>query len=237
MESLMNKVCGENNWKCLIINLTRATKRREQIQKFLEEQIGLKSYDFFEAVDKIDLMKQGEDSLKYKAEINGKHIIGQTACKMSHEYLYKHFLNNYNQEYLFILEDDAGFSSDRSGFGKNPEFQNMKNLEIFMEELAKVPKHLWNSLTFGISYNTSFPFTDNIYLTKRTDLTHAMVFNRSACHYMLGIIDDKRYYYMPIDHVTNVLRANNMLVTLSPKQTIIDQIDNQGSFIWEKIEN
>jgi hypothetical protein len=40
---------------------------------------------------------------------------------------------------------------------------------------------------------------------------------------------------MPIDHVTAVLRGNNVLVTLSPNETIIDQTNNQDSFIWEKI--
>jgi len=234
MESLLDKVCGQHNWKCFIINLKRATKRREQISLFLKE-IGLQTFEFFEAVDKIDLIKQGEDKLKYNAKINGKHVFGVTACKMSHENLYNHFLNTCKEEYLFILEDDAGFVLDHSGFGKNPEFQNVKNLEIFMNELSQVPKHIWNSITFGLSYNTSFKFTENITLTRRTDLTHAMIFNRSACHYMLGVINDRRYYDMPIDHVTSVLRGNNTLITLSPKETIIDQINNQESFIWEKV--
>lgn len=234
MESLMNQVCGQGNWKCFIINLKRATKRRESVSLFCKE-IGLESYEFYEAVDKIDLMRQGEDSLKYKAEINGKHIIGQTACRMSHENLYKHFLNNYKEEYLFVLEDDAGFVTDNSGFGKNPEFQNMKNLTSFMNELANIPKHLWNSLTFGLSYNVSFPLTNHVRITKKTDLTHAMVLDRSACYYLLGTIEDKRYFYMPIDHITNVPRSNNSLITLSPRETIIDQTDNKNSFIWEKV--
>ena len=235
METLMNNVFGKNNWKCFIINLKRATKRRETVTHYLQE-IGLESYEFFEAVDKIDLMKQGEEKLKYQAKIRGEHIIGATACKMSHENLYTYFLNNYKEEYLFVLEDDAGFVKDKSGFGKNPEFQNMKNMEIFMNELAKIPKHVYNSVTFGLSYNVSFPFTEHIMITKRTDLTHAMVFNRAGCYYMLGIINDRRYFDMPIDHVTAVLRGNNVLVTLSPNETIIDQTNNQDSFIWEKMD-
>lgn len=234
MESLLDKVCGQHNWKCFIINLKRATKRREQVSQFLKD-IGLQSFEFFEAVDKIDLMKQGEQTLKYNAKINGNHEYGVTACKMSHENLYDYFLDTCKEEYLFVLEDDAGFVLDYSGFGKNPHFQNYRNLEIFMNELSQVPKHIWNSITFGLSYNVSFPFTDNITLTRRTDLTHAMIFNRSACHYMLGVINDRRYYEMPVDHVMSVLRGNNTLVTLSPKETIIDQVNNQESFIWEKV--
>lgn len=242
MNQLLDELCGENNWKCFVIHLERAKERKDTILSFAEH-IGL-SFEFFEAIDKLSLQPTPDSPINapYLVRLGGigKDImVGAIACRMSHHYLMKYFLEKCKEEYILVLEDDAGFIQvPTDGYGKNMEFQNRKNLEIFMTDVKKyIDPSLWNCIQFGFSYEHRRPIqgVQNIDQIIKSDLTHALLFRRYACNYMVGLCEDKRPHIevKAYDHLMSYASQSGMLTIIGPKQTLIDQVmTGTTSYIW-----
>jgi len=224
MNSLLDSLCGQNNWVAYCINLKRAVERKNSFNKFCE-YIDL-SCNFFDATDKLDMKNT------YNVMIGGKYSSGATACKLSHERLLKHYIKEHpNQQFLFIFEDDCGFSpSDKIGFGKNSSYQTKENLFQFLTDVSN-SKIDWDCIHFGYYYEKLIPITTNICQVLSTDLTHAMLFNRKTCHNLLKIYSNPNSSPMAADHITQYLRRIGFMKTIGPPQTLIDQVDGI-SFIW-----
>lgn len=224
MNSLLDSVCGRDNWVAYCINLKRATERRISFEKFCND-IDL-SCNFFEATDKLDMNNT------YEVIIQGKYSPGATACKLSHERLLQHFIKEHpSHQFLFIFEDDAGFSpSDSIGFGKNSSYQTKETLFRFMNDVSNSNID-WDCVHFGYYYPQLIPIHSNICKVLRSDLTHAMLFNRKTCENLLRLISFPDTFSWPIDFITQVMRRKEIMKTIGPTQTLIDQIDTM-SFIW-----
>jgi hypothetical protein len=224
MNNLLDKVCGKDNWVAYCINLERAKDRKEMFESFAKH-IDL-SFTFFTAVDKLDLQPPYE----YDTQVANKFCIGALACRLSHRNLLKHFLQNHTEEYLFVFEDDAGFSpSDSIGFGKNSKYQTKENLFQFLSDVSNTKNIPWDSIFFALSYAHTFPIHKNIVRVLKTDLAHAMLFNRKASTLLMSLHEDQRLTTKTADFLTAILQKNTFAI--APPQTLIDQGDSK-SYIW-----
>ena len=97
-----------------IINIEKRNDKLDYILKECFEK-NINNYNIFEGIvpSKDDIINCPYIDTQYFMNISSnKYIIGSSGCKMSHVALlekYKNAYSLYNQEYLFIIEDDAFF--------------------------------------------------------------------------------------------------------------------------------
>ena len=101
-----------NNIKIKIINLERRPDRKEEtIRKLTESSINREEYEFIKAVDgkKIEPTQELINLFKGNDFGNRKGFIG---CALSHYNLWKQLLDDKNNEYYLIMEDDFSLCAD-----------------------------------------------------------------------------------------------------------------------------
>jgi len=93
-----------------IINLERRKDRKMNMVKKLEK-VGINHYNFFKAVDGTIMNPTGEIKTIFKGNDfdNQRGVIG---CAMSHYQLWKQLLDDDDNDFYLILEDDINFVED-----------------------------------------------------------------------------------------------------------------------------
>ena len=93
------------NSNCIkIINLKRREDRKKQIITQFEQN-NIKDYEFIEAIDGLELEKTDE-LIKLFNNNNFENRKGVIGCALSHLKLWNNLINDTNNEYYVILEDD-----------------------------------------------------------------------------------------------------------------------------------
>lgn len=199
-------------WKAYCISLPRCTDRRERFTRWATE-ISL-PFTWWDAVDK--------QTLPQATVLSGNQLsLGATACRLSHEALWKHCLEeDKDMQFFFLFEDDAGFKTKESS-----------QLLTFLNQIQQGSPR-WDILTFGFGTMTG---SDLHLLSKRyppgvlqvtfCDQTHAILYTRRALEEMLSLSKDPRYQTRPSDGLllTYVLKKKG--IVLAPKTSLIEQTD------------
>ena len=211
MDILLTNVLKQP-WKAYCISLPRCTERRERFLHWTET-IGL-TCSFWDAVDKRELQTP--------TVLSGNQLsLGATACRLSHEALWKYCLKDPSTKYFFIFEDDAGFKS-----------KTLVHLIKFLQDIQRVNKP-WDILQFGFGTMTG---TELHLLSKRVppgifqvnfcDQTHALLYTRKAIQGMLLLSQDERYKTSPSDGLLLHYVQKKKGIVFAPAQSIIEQTDS-----------
>ena len=216
MDSLLNTAC-HHSWKAYCISLPQCTERRERFSIWAT-QIGL-SFTFWDAFDKENL---SQEELHRRGVYVGKSLSpGATACRISHETLWKHILqNDQEKHFFFILEDDAGFV--RKTFRQLEEF-------LLKIHIARVP---WSLVHFGFGTMTGYEMNilnsripPGIYKPDFCDQTHAMLYNVSAIRDIYELSQDSKYKARASDGLFLTYIHKKKGTVLVPKESLIEQTD------------
>ena len=98
------------NYTIKIINLNKRTDRREKMKTKLKN-LYINKYDFFEAVDGKELTPTPELLSLFKMnDFNYKK--GVMGCALSHIHLWNNLINDKDNDFYVILEDDIVFSNN-----------------------------------------------------------------------------------------------------------------------------
>lgn len=216
MDALLNTVC-HYSWKAYCISLPRCTERRERFTQWAS-QIGL-TFTFWDAFDKENL---SEEELHRRGVYVGKTLSpGATACRISHETLWKHILDlDQDKHFFFILEDDAGFLR-----------KDFRHLEEFILKIhtARVQ---WSILHFGFGTMTGYEMNilnsripPGIYKPEFCDQTHAMLYNVSAIRGIYELSQDPKYNDRASDGLFLTYIHKKKGIVLVPKESLIEQTD------------
>lgn len=198
-------------WKAYCISLPRCTERREQFTQWAKG-VGL-SFTFWDAVDKRNLVTPTVLSANVMS-------LGATACRLSHEDLWAHCLQDKETKYFFILEDDAGFKS-----------QGLQDVQAFLEGVKKAPTP-WSALQFGFGTMTgselhllSKRVPPGIFQVNFCDQTHAILYTRQAVEAMLELSRNPAFLTRPSDGLLLTFVQKKKGCVLAPARSIIEQVD------------
>lgn len=218
--SVLNSFLGENNWKAYCINLDIAKDRRDSFLQW-SDLIGL-TFDYWKATDKNTLTH--DDYNKCDVIINNTiKSPGATACRLSHLRLFKHLLETYpSVNYFLVFEDDCGFKNS------NTSLENKKEELFDFINAIKDGNFNWDSIVFGYHDTGAkqlLPLSDKLNFVLRSHLAHATIYKRSVLEEILFLCEQKETKNLPFDWITDILR-NLKSITVGPKDSIIDQVDN-----------
>lgn len=221
MDAVLNTFCQGKPWKAYCISLQSCIERRQKFTTWAES-IGL-TFTFFDAIDKKDLTVT---TLKERGiEISwGKVSPGATACRMSHEALWNYVLTREPQlEYVFILEDDAGFVR-----------ANQTILEAYIQAI-QASKPDWSILQFGFGSMTGFELhlfqrrvPAGIYRADSTDQTHCLFYKRKAIEDIYALSQEEKYQKRTADGLLLAFIQRKKGHIVVPKTSIIEQTDTQS---------
>ena len=123
-----------------IVNLKRRLDRKEQTIKVLNDaQIDEKMYEFIEAVDGQNLEPTAELAALFKDNDFGSRR-GFIGCALSHYNLWKQLINDSNNEYYVIMEDDFSVCSQFK-----EKYMAMEGQHVFnKEELLFLGYHMYS---------------------------------------------------------------------------------------------
>ena len=124
----MKQQFDTNNIK--IINLKKRTDRKQNVKTQLDK-LGIYNYEFFEAINGYEI-EESEKIIEIQELFRNNDFSykkGVIGCALSHIELWKKLVNDNNNDYYLILEDDIEF---------NPNFktiydgltQYLKNIEM-----------------------------------------------------------------------------------------------------------
>lgn len=202
-------------WKAYCISLPRCTERRERFQTWADENS--LSFTFWDAFDKRDMSKDLFE--EKKVLVADEYNAGATACRISHESLWNHCLEQ-KEEYFFILEDDAGFKS-----------KGLDDLRQFLEGVSKSRKP-WSILQFGFGTMTgselhliSGRIPKGIFQTDFCDQMHATLYSRQAIQDLYLMSQDPKYKTRPSDGLLLTYIQKKKGIVLCPAKSIIEQTD------------
>jgi hypothetical protein len=171
-------------------------------------------FSFWDAVDKRDLTQA--------TVLSGNQLsLGATACRMSHEALWRHCLEKEKEtQFFFIFEDDAGFKT-----------KGVQELLTFFKQIQQSSAR-WDLLQLGFGTMTG---TELHLLSKRVppgifqasfcDQTHALLYTRKAIHEMLSLSTDPRYQTRPSDGLLLTYSLKKKGIILAPRTSLIEQTD------------
>ncbi len=210
MNILLDSFC-KNPWKAYCISLPRCTERRERFTKWASEN--QLSFTFYDAVDK--------QTLSHATVLSGNQMsLGATACRLSHEALWKHCLEDKTTQYFFILEDDAGFRQ-----------KTVDDLKRFLEGVSKISKP-WSILQFGFGTMTgsdlhllSRRVPSGIFQVDFCDQTHAVLYTRQAIQDMLDLSENPAYRTRPSDGLLLTYVQKKKGYVVAPQTSILEQTD------------
>jgi GR25 family glycosyltransferase involved in LPS biosynthesis len=203
-------------WKAYCISLPRCTERRERFQAWAQEN--KLSVTFWDAYDKREM---SEDVFEEKKVFVADHSNrGATACRISHEELWKECLQQ-KEEYFFILEDDAGFLT-----------KSLEDVKGFVEGVFKSRKS-WSILQLGFGTMTgshlhllSSRIPKGIYHVDFCDQTHAILYTRQAIQEMYALSQDPKYKTRPSDGLLLAYVQKKKGIVLAPETSVIEQTDS-----------
>lgn len=216
MDQLLNATC-HYSWKAYCISLPRCTERRERFSQWAKEN-GL-PFTFWDAFDKENL---SEEELHRRGVYVGKELSpGATACRISHERLWKHILeNDQDKHFFFILEDDAGFLR-----------KSFRHLQEFLEKV-QASKLAWGILHFGFGTMTGYEMNilnsripPGIYKPEFCDQTHAMLYNVNAIREIYTLSLDPKFHGRASDGLFLTFIHKKKGIVLVPKESILEQTD------------
>jgi len=163
-----------NKYKFYIINLKQSSERKRNIINEVDTQ-NINNYEIVNAVDGNKLSDKELEKLTFKNKNNynswgPKLTPSQVGCALSHIKIYKEFLKSDN-EFAFILEDDAIFLREFDSTLKNFIFKNLKYKKqiLLLSELKEF-------LTNPIDKNENFEIVN----VTNAFYTHSYVINREA---------------------------------------------------------
>lgn len=198
-------------WKAYCISLPRCTERRERFQKWASENS--LTFCFWDAVDKRNVSQA--------TVVSGDQMsLGATACRLSHEALWEHCLQDKTTQFFFLLEDDAGFKS-----------KGLHDLKQFLEGVSKASKP-WSILQLGFGTMTgseihliSKRVPPGIFEVNFCDQTHAMIYTRQAIQAMLDLSKHSAYKTRPSDGLLLTFVQKKKGIVYAPKTSIVEQTD------------
>ena len=163
-----------NKFKFYIVNLKQSNERRRNIINEVNKQ-NIINYEIIDAIDGNKLSKEELESFTFGNKKNfntwgPKLTPSQVGCALSHIKIYKEFLKSDN-EFAFILEDDAIFLREFDSTLKNFIFKNLKYKKqiLLLSELKEF-------LTNPIDKNENFEIVN----VTNAFYTHSYVINREA---------------------------------------------------------
>ena len=200
-------------WKAYCINLPRCTERRDTFSTWATD-IGL-SFTFWDAIDKNDLA-DSECRVKVGTQVSK----GATACRRSHEALWRHILDKETAvEYVFIFEDDAGFTD-----------KSVADLKRFFTDVKRAE---WSILQLGFG---TMEGVDLSLLSRRnppgihrvlfSDEMHALFLKRAAVVEMEALSRNPKYETNTSDALLLFFLHKRRGTILAPTKSIITQVDS-----------
>lgn len=214
MDTEISIFLKNKSWKAYCISLPRCIERRNKFTTWASEH-GL-TFTFWDAFDKYNLSETNAN----KINIGKTYSPGATACRRSHEELWKHILEKDHEEYFFIFEDDAGFRS-----------KSYSDLKEFLENCQKIQKQ-WSILQFGFGTMTGSELhllsrrnPPNIYQVDFCDQMHANLYTKNAIQELFILSKDEKYKTRPSDGLLLSYLQKKKGIILAPKESIIQQID------------
>jgi GR25 family glycosyltransferase involved in LPS biosynthesis len=212
MNSLLTAVLHGKSWKAYCISLPRCTDRRQRFQAWADS-IDL-SFTFWDATDKQSLPSGTQGCL-----VANKVSLGATACRKSYELLFSHILSH-PVDYVFILEDDAGFKS-----------KTWNHLIEFLRGI-QLSKPNWDILQFGFGTMTGVELhllyrkiPPGIFQANFTDQTHANLYTRDAIIQIQSFLQEPTYTSSPIDGIILKYIQKKKAKVLAPSVSILEQTD------------
>jgi FkbM family methyltransferase len=197
----------DSNFKIKIINLNRRPDRKEKMINQMKLK-DIKNYDFFEAIDG----KKIESSIFIKKlfkDNNFNYRKGVIGCALSHYNLWHKLLNDKNNNYYVIFEDDISIVDNF-----NEKLQ--KCFDIINKNDIEYALIGSNYIHNECSNNTIISFHKEIVAT--CNGTYGYIISKSGCYKLInsiktnGIkyaIDDTEIYRNCLD----MYKINNALVT------------------------
>lgn len=208
MDSLLSSFLKQP-WKAYCISLPRCVERRDRFTRWASNS-GL-SFTFWDAVDKRDLSQATVVSANALS-------LGATACRLSHEALWAHCLEDKDTNYFFLLEDDAGFRS-----------HSLRDFQNFLDGVKQVP---WSALQFGFGTMTgselhllSRRVPPGIFQVNFCDQTHALLYTRKAVGTMLELSRNPAFLTRPSDGLLLTFVQKKKGCVLAPARSIVEQVD------------
>ncbi len=163
-----------------VVNLKKREDRREQMKKKIEK-VGIKTYNFFEAVNGKELELIPELCLLFERNdfYNKKGVIG---CALSHIHLWNKLIMDKENDFYVIFEDDIRFCPN---FNKHLDSACKLFVKHKLEHLALGEYH--SEKTFP-----SFTFNLEVYpkdLYKEWNLTFAYIISKEAAKKAINYIN------------------------------------------------
>lgn len=202
------------SWKAYCINLPRCTERRATFSEWAAN-IGL-SFTFWDAIDKNDL---ADSDCHVKV---GNFISkGATACRRSHEALWRHILDKETAvEYVFIFEDDAGFTD-----------KSVADLKRFFTDVKRLQTN-WSILQLGFGTMEGMELSllsrrnpPGIHRVLFSDEIHALFLKREAVIELEKLSRDPKYKTSTADALFLFFLHRGRGIILAPTESIIRQVD------------
>ena len=171
-----------------IVNLKRREDRKKSmVDQFERENIKNTDYEFIEAVDGAELKETEELRLLFKGNNFNykKSVIG---CALSHLKIYNELINDKNNEYYVVLEDDIELSTNFKQ--KLNEITNefvKQNLEHFALALSLANNE--SELLFKSQNNDTIQiFEKDVY--KFWNIGFAYIISKKAAHKIISFINN-----------------------------------------------
>lgn len=217
---------SSNNPFIKIINLERRNDRKEKmIDKLNKVGFDNNEYEFIKGVDG-KLLNENSPDLHYFVGNDFANRRGFIGCALSHYYLWKHLLDDNNNEFYFILEDDIkSFSNNFKSF----LIDNKKNME--KNEILFLGYHMFEHIRNGVKdiYDIE-PNTENIKISKINNDRYVGGFfsysiNKDGAKHMIDFIE-KNGIKHGIDYLGGMLNKE-ICYEITPQLVFSDWKENE----------
>lgn len=171
-----------------IINLKRREDRKKaMIEQFERENISNDNYEFIEAVDGNELKETEELRLLFRGN-NFNYRKGIIGCALSHLKIYNNLVNDVNNEYYVVLEDDVDLLENfRETLNKiTCEFVNQKIEHLALALSLSNNEH---DVTYNVNNSNDIYFIEkDVY--KLWNITFAYIISKNAAQRILNFVNN-----------------------------------------------
>lgn len=246
MDERLNRWLGKDRFVVRCISSVRSIDRRTRFETFAKD-IGL-SFEYWDATDKSTITPT--DRVMANVLVNGKVSEDATAQRISIHRCMETFLDSTDKEFLFVLQDDAGFHSNS---GSRPssistKWSSRENLFSFVDACSlRAPSssarthrpctspfttmdYEWMQVWFGYAEDDQDKICeiskDESVLCRCTGTSsmHAMLLRRDAVQLLVHGLVRPDARHVPIDWY--VKKGMKETRTLVPRYPIIGQVDD-----------